>query len=145
MLDLSNNKFSGRIPIHLERHSKFVAAPNNGELVFDEIEIEMKRHVYTLSYLWDGNIILDLSCNNLIGEIPTSIGSMSHLRLLNLSSNQLEGKIPASLGGISTLEQLDLANNNLSGSIPEELSKLYGLSILDVSSNNLCSRIPIGT
>ena len=98
-----------------------------------------------LYYIYPTNIIFDLSCNNLTGKIPTSIGSMSHLRLLNLSHNQLEGQIPTSLSGISTLEQFDLAKNNLSGPIPENLSKLHELAVLDVSSNNLCGKIPTGT
>jgi len=67
------------------------------------------------------------------------------MRLLNLSRNQLEGQIPASISEISILEQLDLAKNNLSGQIPQELSKLTMLASLDVSFNKLCGPIPIGT
>jgi Leucine-rich repeat (LRR) protein len=144
LLDLSNNKFSGRIPTHLERLSGYVDVTNN-YAVSGELEIVVKKYVYKLPYLWPAYTIFDLSCNNFIGEIPASIGSMSGLRLLNLSQNQLEGRIPATISGISTLEQLDLANNNLSGPIPQELSKLHQLSTLDVSSNNLCGRIPTGT
>lgn len=91
------------------------------------------------------NTILDLSNNNLNGEIPTSIGNLSSLRLLNLSGNQLGWKIPPSLGEISTLEQLDLSKNNLSGEIPGELSTLSKLAVLNVSSNKLCGRIPKGS
>ena len=84
LLDLSNNKFSGKIPTHLERLFGFLDALNN-YVVSDEMKVFKKRYVYNLSYLWLGYTIFDLSCNNLIGEIPTSIGSMSHLSLLNLS------------------------------------------------------------
>jgi hypothetical protein len=70
---------------------------------------------------------------------------MSRLRLLNLSRNQLEGQIPTSLNRISTLEQLDLAKINLGGPIPEGLSTLSMLDSFDVSSNNLCGPIPTGT
>jgi Leucine-rich repeat (LRR) protein len=91
------------------------------------------------------NTFFDLSNNNLVGEIPTSIGSMSSLRWLNLSGNQFEGSIPTSLSNISTLEVLDLAKNNLSGKIPQELSNLHWLRVLDVSCNNLCGPIPTGT
>ena len=101
--------------------------------------------MYNLPYWWLEYTIFDLSCNNLIGEIPPSIGSMSGLWLLNLSQNHLEGEIPANLGQISTLEELDMENNNLSGTITQELSMLHKLSILDVSSNNLCGKIPTGT
>ena len=106
--------------MHLERLSGFSSVSNNLKL-YEEIEIDMKNNEYTLSYVFPTNTIFDLSCNNITGEIPTSIGNMSHLRLLNLSHNQLEGRIQTSLGRISTLEQLDLAHNNLIGSIPKEL------------------------
>jgi len=91
------------------------------------------------------NTLFDLCNNNLIGEIPTGIGSMTTLRWLNLSGNQLEGSIPTSLSNISTLEVLDLAKNNLSEQIPQALSNLHWLRVLDVSSNNLCGPIPTRT
>ena len=109
------------------------------------MEVEMKGSEYNVSYMWMIDTIFDLSCNNIIGEIPASIGSMSNLWLLNLSWNQLEGQFPTSLSGISTLEQLDLANNNLSGPIPQDLSKISMLASFEVSSNNLCGPIPTGT
>jgi len=145
LLDLSNNKFSGMIPTHLERLLGFVDVSTDTIRLLFEMEIVMKGSDYILPYLWCTNTIFDLSFNNLTGKIPSSIGSMSSLRLLNLSGNQLEGKIPTSLGGISTLEQLDLAKNDLEGQIPKELSKLHGLAFLNVSSNHLCGQIPKGT
>lgn len=119
--------------------------PNSVVTLYEDLEIVIKGYDYTLKYVLDTNTILDLSSNNLMGEIPPSIGNLSSLLLLNLSSNQLEGHIPASLGDISTLEQMDLAKNDLSGEIPQELSKLSMLAYLDVSSNKLCGRIPLGT
>lgn len=64
---------------------------------------------------------------------------------MNLSRNQLEGEIPISLGEISFLEELDLSINNLRGMIPQELSKLSMLAIFNFSFNNLCGPIPTGT
>lgn len=165
VLDLSNNRFSGKLPSQLDRLSGFTineSAPVDGvfstqfgiayfsnisdeTLFFEEMVFDIKGVEYTLSYVFPINTIFDLSSNDLNGEIPTSIGGMSSLRLLNLSRNQLEGLIPASLSNISALEQLDLSKNNLSGEIPQELSKLHELGVFDVSSNNLCGPIPIGT
>lgn len=144
MLDLSNNKFSGMIPTHLEGLSGFVNVSNNYELHL-EIIIDIKGNYYNVSYLLPTNTIFDLSCNNLTGEIPVNIGSMSRLRLLNLSGNQLEGQIPASLSEIPSLEELDLSKNNLSGQIPQVPSKLSMLASLNVSYNHLCRPIPSGT
>jgi hypothetical protein len=113
--------------------------------LYEDLDIAIKGFEYTITYVLATNTILDLSSNNLMGQIPPSIGNLSSLRLLNLSRNHLEGKIPASLGEISTLEQLDLANNYLSGEIPQNLSILTMLAYLDVSSNTLCGIIPLGT
>ena len=145
MLDLSKNKFNGRIPNDLERlqgYAIYISSPYHYSF---EIEEYIKGIEYIFPYISFANTIFDLSNNHLTGEIPISIGSMSILRLLNLSGNQLEGKIPACLSRISTLEQLDLAKNKLSGAIPQDLSNLSMLAYLDVSSNNLCGAIPPGT
>ena len=148
MLDLSNNKISGRIPFNLQGLQGFKILGSSylaSSTLYEDLHIDIKGFEYTLTYVLATNTILDLSSNNLMGEIPPSIGNLSSLRLLNLSKNHLEGKIPASLGEISILEQLDLANNNLSGTIPEELSGLSMLASLDVSYNRLYGIIPLGT
>jgi len=149
-LDLSNNKFSGRIPFDLQGLQGFTLnqswlgisqGPSNILSIPDIKTMEVIS--YGISYVEDTSF--DLSNNNLTGEIPTSIGSLSSLRSLNLSGNHLGGSIPKSLSNISTLEVLDLAKNNLSGPIPQELSQLHWLHKVDVSSNSLCGPIPSGT
>ena len=89
VLDLSNNNFNGRIPTLLERLSAFANVFDEDEYNAEnqyqvEMEIDMTWREYILSHLlFENNIFDNLSCNNLTGEIPTSIGSMSHLQLLN--------------------------------------------------------------
>lgn len=113
-LDLSNIKFSERMPLHFERLQGFVKSSN-----YISFEEEMTLHMagceYTLTCLSSTNTILDLSNNNLVRKIPASIGTLTAMQFLNLSGNQLEGLIPTSLSNISTLEELDLSKNNLSG------------------------------
>eukprot|EP01079_Euglenida_sp_SAG-EU17-18_P012915 gene12915-biopygen4890 len=58
---------------------------------------------------------------------------------IDLSSNQLEGDIPSSLYGCHSLSVLDLSGNRLSGPLDLGLGKLCHLSQLDVSSNLLDS------
>ncbi|XP_059066112.1 probable leucine-rich repeat receptor-like protein kinase At5g63930 [Cryptomeria japonica] len=148
MLDLSKNKFGGRIPSALEGLEGFknhTALQLGGNTLYEDIPaISIKGTYLRLEYVLAANTILDLSHNNLRGEIPSNIGNLSHLRLLNLCGNQLEGKIPASLGQIEPLEQLDLSKNSLTGEIPWELTRLSKLSYWNVSFNRLCGPIPQG-
>ncbi|KAI9116426.1 hypothetical protein K1719_012593 [Acacia pycnantha] len=60
---------------------------------------------------------LNLSRNQITGNIPESISNMSQLSSLDLSSNQLTGSITRSLSSLSFLGYLNLSHNNLSGAI----------------------------
>ncbi|GFQ07717.1 leucine-rich repeat receptor protein kinase exs [Phtheirospermum japonicum] len=91
-----------------------------------------------------GLIGLNLSHNHLRGEIPLELASVTSLIGLNLSHNHLRGKIPGKIGDMKSLESLDLSNNNLSKTIPESLAKLTFLSHLNLSNNNLSGQIPTG-
>ncbi|KAM3280432.1 hypothetical protein ACQJBY_047304 [Aegilops geniculata] len=98
--------------------------------------------------LYTGEIMylvnLDLSCNNLGGDIPEEIGTLVELKNLNLSWNTLSGKIPENIGALVQVESLDLSNNELSGKIPPSLSALTSLSRLNLSYNNLTGEVPSG-
>lgn len=87
---------------------------------------------------------VDLSCNNLTGEIPKEIGYLLGLVSLNLSRNHLSGEIPSEIGNLSSLDSLDLSRNHLTGQIPPSLSQVDGLGKLDLSHNSLSGRIPSG-
>ena len=70
----------------------------------------------------DGRVTqLVLFTNQLTGEIPAELGSLTNLQTLDLADNQLTGEIPAELGNLINLESLYLTNNQLVGCIPEEL------------------------
>ncbi|KAK9025537.1 hypothetical protein V6N11_038401 [Hibiscus sabdariffa] len=85
---------------------------------------------------------LDLSCNNLTGDIPRSLGKLASLHALNLSHNHLTGFIPVSFSNLSQVESLDFSYNNLSGKIPSELVDLNFLAVFSVSHNNLSGGVP---
>ncbi|XP_059657047.1 receptor-like protein EIX2 [Cornus florida] len=87
---------------------------------------------------------IDLSANNLVGEIPEEITSLVALGTLNLSMNHISGRIPADIGNLRLLETLDFSNNNLSGSIPQSLSSLIFLAHLNLSHNNVLGKVPTG-
>ncbi|RQO96084.1 hypothetical protein POPTR_010G010100v4 [Populus trichocarpa] len=85
---------------------------------------------------------LDLSSNNFIGEIPSSIGNntFSNLKYLLLFDNLFNGTIPSFLFALPSLQFLNLHNNNLIGNISE--FQHDSLVYLDLSNNHLHGTIP---
>ncbi|CAA2995505.1 LRR receptor-like serine threonine- kinase GSO1 [Olea europaea subsp. europaea] len=113
---------------------------------YDElVEVEFVTKGRRGSY--KGNILnymsgLDLSCNNLTGEIPHEIGDLGSLHAANLSHNHLKGSIPKIFSRLSQIESLDLSYNRLSGEIPPELLNLHFLAMFSVAYNNLSGKLP---
>ncbi|XP_019082674.1 PREDICTED: LRR receptor-like serine/threonine-protein kinase GSO1 [Camelina sativa] len=87
---------------------------------------------------------LDLSENELSGEIRVELGGLVELQTLNLSHNNLSGAIPETFSGIKNVESLDLSFNRLQGPIPPQLTDLSSLAVFNVSYNNLSGVIPQG-
>ena len=85
---------------------------------------------------------LYLGSNDLTGEIPEELGSLSGLRRLYLSSNDLTGEIPEELGALTNLDRLVLSFNQLTGAIPVELAGLTNLEWLLLGGNELSGNIP---
>lgn len=85
---------------------------------------------------------LNLRGCKLRGEIPSSIGNLSHLTFHDLSDNNLIGKVPASIGNLKELRVMSLHKNSLSGHIPISLANLTMLSHLRLNSNNFTSTLP---
>ncbi|KAM2482382.1 hypothetical protein FF1_039943 [Malus domestica] len=147
ILDLALNRFSGTIPKCLNNVTALKVAyysAYNIYLEYDQQTTVMKGRElqYNTSLMFVKSI--DLSANNLEGEIPEEISSLVLLHNLNLSMNQLSGDIPLEIGKLVQLENLDLSLNQLSGQIPQSLSHLTFLSYLNLSYNNLSGRIPLG-
>jgi len=107
---------------------------------------------------------VDLSWNEIGGEIPTEMGRWNNAQYVNLGFNSLEGSLPTELGTINSmgpeyatgcgiddpcplgvqlkLTELSVPNNALSGAVPSELGNLRWLKVLDLSSNNLTGTLP---
>ncbi|CAA3008253.1 LRR receptor-like serine threonine- kinase GSO1 [Olea europaea subsp. europaea] len=99
------------------------------------------------SYIYKGDILnymsgIDLSSNELHGEIPDGLGNLSEIHSLNLSHNYLIGTIPETFSNLRQIESLDLSYNNLGGKIPTGLIKLNTLEVFSVAHNNLTGMIP---
>lgn len=78
---------------------------------------------------------MTLSRNQLVGEIPESLGSLTKLKILDLSQNNFHGCVPESLGNLTELLKLDLSLNRFIGQIPECFKSLRSLEFLDLSFN----------
>ncbi|KAK9932797.1 hypothetical protein M0R45_020019 [Rubus argutus] len=170
-LDFSNNGFTGSLPPSMGD----LKSLNYGlfDLGLEEIDFSDMGLTGSIppgsSRLFESLKTLDLSRNNLNGNIPAEVGLLSHLRyspigwkfidwpipdeigncsslyLLSLSHNNLSGVIPKSISKLSKLEILKLEFNELSGEIPQELGRLENLLAVNISYNRLTGRLPVGS
>ncbi|XP_019199633.1 PREDICTED: MDIS1-interacting receptor like kinase 2-like isoform X1 [Ipomoea nil] len=85
---------------------------------------------------------LDLSSNQLVGRIPTSLGKLSKLYVLKLGNNKLTGNIPLEVGELSLLSELNLASNKFVDSIPPQIGRCERLITLNLTRNMLVGKIP---
>jgi len=81
--------------------------------------------------------------NNLDGLIPKEIFQLINLTTLDLSNNQFDGVIPKEICKLTNLSTLDLGHNKLDGSIPKEIGKLTNLETLFLDRNKLDGGVPI--
>ncbi|KAL7192202.1 hypothetical protein ACSBR2_024116 [Camellia fascicularis] len=87
--------------------------------------------------------MLHLGINGFFGDLPPEIGLMP-LVVLNISQNKFSGEIPAEIGNIKCLQTLDLSCNNFSGAFPANLNNLSELNRFNVSYNpSITGKIPI--
>ncbi|WVZ14715.1 hypothetical protein V8G54_012281 [Vigna mungo] len=137
-MHLGSNRFEGSIPLFL-RNSKI-------------LDLSKNKFSNPLLLLCGGDansvqIHLDISYNQLSGDIPDCWKQMNSLVYLDLSNNNFSGKIPTSMGWLLDLQALLLRNNNLVGGIPFSIRNCTELIMLDLSENKLSGSIPdwIGT
>jgi Leucine-rich repeat (LRR) protein len=162
-LDLSHNQFSGSLDLSViqkfESLSTLDLSYNNLLIEFNGFNISLisfpqfyylglascKLQVFP-DFLRNQSDLrfLDLSNNQIYGEIPASIGqSLATTSFLSLSSNKLYGSIPRSICNATSLQLLDLSNNSLNGTIPRCLIEMSGsLEVLNLRTNNLNGTIP---
>lgn len=117
---------------------------------FNTIGTEGTWHGVTLALAGSSGFLtvteLDLSFNNLTGEIPPAIFELVNLKKLRLSGNKLTGTISPNVSALSQLEELRLDQNALIGSLTNSLQQLQNLGILNLRFNRLStSNDPLNT
>jgi Leucine-rich repeat (LRR) protein len=128
--------YCGSYSVPGEYHSVDLSGVTKGQ----ELNYGTSSHILYMKMM-----SIDLSLNNLSGEIPEEIIILDALVNLNLSHNHFSRNVPYNIGAMRSLESLDLSRNDLSGEIPTSLSNLAFLSYLDLSYNNLTGKIPSGS
>jgi hypothetical protein len=185
-IHLNNNNFFGEIPplTHCSSLALIDVGDNNLQGILPKW---IGYHLHQL-------IVLRLRGNKFKGNIPTSMCNLSFLQVLDLSENNITGEIPQCFGDIIALSNLksprqsfhyisftqgymenevyeigsfndkeilalkgsnreygnilglmatiDLSCNHLTGEIPQSITKLVALVGLNLSGNNLTGFIP---
>ncbi|KAI9194043.1 hypothetical protein LWI28_002659 [Acer negundo] len=157
-LSLSNNKLTGNIPTSLPYCEKLAVIRLGGnsfngsipeglfELGLEEVDFSGNGFMGSIppgsSKLFESLRVLDLSNNNLTGNIGGEMGIFANLRYLNLSWNNLQSNMPPEIGYLQSLKELDLRNSDLRGSIPGDICESGSLDILQLDGNSLSGTIP---
>lgn len=145
VLDFSSNTFTGLLPqdllglvsFKIPVESKLKASSDSYEKI-NFNSIFLRRGENTLEYTYVQTLaLMDVSGNQLIGELPKELCTLHGLTHLYLNDNNFEGSIPSEQGEIIDLLDLDLSKNQLSGPIPVSPSRLR-LGYLNLSLNQLC-------
>jgi Leucine-rich repeat (LRR) protein len=96
--------------------------------------------LYTDGYLHVETI--SLSSFNMVGVLPSSLGSLTSMQMVDFMNNTLHGGIPAAFGEMGNLSCLNLGYNQLTGTIPRQLSDLDNLRTLYLNRNLLNGSLP---
>ncbi|KAG1362577.1 receptor-like protein EIX2 [Cocos nucifera] len=151
ILDLSENRFSGELPIWIGERLRSLRVLSFRTNFFNgSIPVQLSH----LTFLQ----VLDLACNKFSGALPPSFGNFSAMmRIQNAEKTMLsdfnayytEGLLITTKGieieytsVLALVMGIDLSQNNFSGVIPTELVNLYGLSFLNLSNNHFTGKIP---
>ncbi|XLS79934.1 hypothetical protein HN51_064159 [Arachis hypogaea] len=138
-LNISGNSFQGSIMGVFQEKLEVLDLSRN----------QFQGHISQVQYYnWSHLVYLDLSGNQLSGEIFQNLLSLSesllNLKHLNLAHNRFsKQKFPTKIEKLQGLEYLNLSKTNLVGLIPDEISKLSNLNVLDLSMNHLAGKVPI--
>ncbi|XP_052154250.1 probable LRR receptor-like serine/threonine-protein kinase At1g56140 [Oryza glaberrima] len=132
-LRFQGNSFQGPIPATL---SKLVQLTN---LRIGDIENGSSSLAF-ISNMTSLSILVLRNCKISDNLASIDFSKFASLKLLDLSFNNITGQVPEAMLGLNSLNFLFLGNNSLSGSLPS--SKGPSLTTLDFSYNQLSGNFP---
>ncbi|KAL3509147.1 hypothetical protein ACH5RR_028548 [Cinchona calisaya] len=134
-LVMYNNSLSGSIPTTIFNLSDFRVIG----LKFNQLEGTLPMDICSnLPHLES----LDVSQNQLGGQIPASLSRCYEIKFLDLSFNEFTGPIPGNVGNLSKLHELYLGRNSLTGELPITVFNISSLRVLSGHSNNISGSLP---
>ncbi|RYR60527.1 hypothetical protein Ahy_A04g017586 [Arachis hypogaea] len=157
-IDLSFNLFEGPIPAFLSTASHIFLSNNrfsianpllcaNSTESMGFMDLSNNNLRGELSDCWRGFellVVLDLSNNQFYGNMPKSLGSLRNIQSIHFEGNDFSGKIPSSLHNCTQLQVFDVAGNKLSGAIPSWIGdNIPKLLVLSLHSNHFHGNIPL--
>ncbi|CAN8247037.1 unnamed protein product [Cochlearia groenlandica] len=87
--------------------------------------------------------IIRLNSNSLTGTLPGETSQFLRLTSLEAANNSLQGVLPFMLGTYPELKGIDLSHNHLNGFLPGNLFMSEKLTDLNLSNNNLSGSLPL--
>ncbi|KAK1364963.1 hypothetical protein POM88_040524 [Heracleum sosnowskyi] len=165
VIQLSNNQFTGLLPLSLSNCSELVRLQLDSNFFEEKIALDFGGQKSITYIILDGNnfgsgepdemnfisslsncsnlLELSLSGNKLRGTIPTSVGNLStELTFLNFEGNQLYGRLPSAIGNLLNLDTFGLDGNQFAGTIPFSIGNLGKLQVVTFSNNKFSGAIP---
>ncbi|GJV33467.1 putative leucine-rich repeat protein [Tanacetum coccineum] len=127
-LNLSSNNIHGTVP----------------DLITQALVLSNNMFSGTISLLWNLTDIynLDLSSNQLTGELPDFWMNFTSMLYFNLENNNFTGRIPTAMGSFSSVYMLSMRRNRLNGDLASSFKNWANLEFLDLGENNLSGSIP---
>ncbi|KAG6794052.1 hypothetical protein POTOM_003285 [Populus tomentosa] len=157
-LDLSINKIHGKVPkwiwlleslVYLNLSNNFLdgfEAPPSAPFLSSLTSLDLTCNLIegSIPTLPISISFLSLAKNNLTGEIPVSLCSLSNLTILDACYNYMSGQIRKCLEALGdTLIVLNLRKNRFSGLMPWNFTKDCSLKTLNLYANQLTGKIPM--
>jgi len=153
-LDLSRNNLSGNVNKIPSRNLKVLNLSSNALsgtlpinfgicMVVDLSDNNLSGDLSMMRTWGNYMEVLDLSQNSFTGTLPNDTSQFLRLTYLNLSHNYLVGSLPPVLGMYPKINVIDLSFNKLNESLLTSLFTLSTLEHLHLSTNNFTGGIPL--